>query len=237
MKFDINCDLGEGESRQRTEALMRCITSANVACGGHAGTPDSMRFCVRLAKKYGVRLGAHPGPPSISGNFGRSAIKVSPSQLKSWLLEQVGALESIAHEQGIRLHHVKLHGALYHASETNGKVARCYVQTVRLKWPRVKIFAQAGGRVTAVARRTGVFVWEEGFLDRGYNDDGKLLPRGEPGALLTAVKDVLARLERLRARGEVLCASGKVIHLRSRTLCIHSDTPYAIRLARAVALA
>jgi len=234
MKFDLNCDLGEGEPRARTDALMRVITSASVACGGHAGTPASMRRCVRLAKKYGVRLGAHPGPPGTN-DFGRGAIEVTPQQLEVWLIEQVGALNRIAHGNGVRLHHIKLHGALYHASETDAKLARCYVETVRCAWPRVKIFARAGGRVAAVARRAGVSVWEEAFLDRGYRDDGTLVPRGDPSALLTAVKDVLARLRRLQTKNELLSISGKVLRLRPRTLCLHSDTPRAVRLARAVA--
>jgi UPF0271 protein len=233
MKFDLNCDLGEGEPRARTEALMRLITSANVACGGHAGTTASMKLCVRLAKKDGVRLGAHPGPP-CKDDFGRGAIKATPQQLERWLLEQVGALQGVAREHGVRLHHIKLHGALYYASETDPQLARCYIRTVRREWPRVKIFALAGGSVADVAGRAGITVWEEAFLDRGYRDDGTLVPRGEPGALMKTVREVLART--LQATGEVLSASGKVLRLFPKTLCIHSDTPRSVRLAQAVAL-
>ena len=234
MNFDINCDLGEGEPRARTEALMRAITSANVACGGHAGTTASMRLCVRLAKKYSVRLGAHPGPCDTK-NFGRGQIKVTPDELESWLLSQVNALQCIAREQRVALHHIKLHGALYHASEADLKIARRYVQVVAEHWPRAKIFARANGRVASFARRAGIVVWEEAFLDRGYCNDGTLVPRSDPGALLTSEEDVLARWERLRTNGEILSVSGKVLRLRPQTLCIHSDTPHAVRLARAVA--
>jgi UPF0271 protein len=234
MKFDLNCDLGEGEPRTRTEALMRVITSANVACGGHAGTPASMRLCVRLAKKYGVRLGAHPGVPDAK-SFGRGKCEVTPDELERWLQQQVGTLQVIAREHRVRLHHIKLHGALYHATEVNPKLARRYVAAVARQWPRVKVFARARGRVVGVARRKGLAVWEEAFLDRGYRDDGALVPRSEPGALPSTVSEVIARLRRLQSKGEVLSVSGKVLSLRPQTLCIHSDTPHALVIAKAVA--
>src|SRR6185503_17563010 len=106
MKFDLNCDLGEGEPTARTDALMRAISSANVACGGHAGTPDTMRRCVRFAKEYGVRLGAHPGLERTN-DFGRGAIQITPDELESLLLKQVSAVRSIAAEEGVPLHHIK----------------------------------------------------------------------------------------------------------------------------------
>jgi UPF0271 protein len=168
-------------------------------------------------------------------DFGRGPLEVSPDQLESWLVTQVGALQRIAREQHVRLHHIKLHGALYHASEADPKVARRYIKVVAEHWPHVRIFARATGRVASLSRRAGVAVWEEVFLDRGYCDDGMLVPRSEPGALLSTVKNVLVRMERLRANGEVLSVSGKVLRLSPQTLCIHSDTPHAARLARAVA--
>ena len=129
MKLDLNSDLGEGEPIARTRALMRWITSANVACGGHAGDAKSMQRCVRLAKQCGVRLGAHPGPWS-RGDFGRSAIQITPEEFELLLLQQVGALERVARANGARLHHIKLHGALYHASEAQTEIGECYVKSV-----------------------------------------------------------------------------------------------------------
>src|SRR5688500_18309234 len=120
MRFDLNCDLGEGEPRARTEALMRVITSANVACGGHAGDLASMERCVALAKKFKVRLGAHPGTADRAG-FGRGELKITPAELELLLLQQVGTLERIARAHGVKLHHIKLHGALYHATERDGR--------------------------------------------------------------------------------------------------------------------
>src|SRR5215468_701897 len=144
--MDINCDLGEGEPLTRTRALMRWITSANVACGGHAGDVRSMRDCARLCHQHGVRLGAHPGW-SAGGDFGRGEVRLSADELELLLLQQVGALQRIAGEEGARLHHVKLHGALYHAAEADPSLARCYVQAIRQWWPNCRIYARPDGRV------------------------------------------------------------------------------------------
>ncbi len=234
VKLDLNCDLGEGEPLVRTRALMRWVTSASVACGGHSGDVKTMEACARLARQQGVRLGAHPGPWSRI-DFGRSPVQLAPNELELLLLHQVGALERIARTNGLRLHHIKLHGALYHASEENEALAECFVDSVRGFWPRAKIYARAGGRVARIARAAGLGLWEEAFADRGYQDDGTLVPRTEPGALLTEVGLVVERVRRLLRQGEVIAASGKPLSLRPQTLCIHSDTFRAAQLARAVA--
>ena len=233
VKLDLNCDLGEGEPLARTRALMNCVTSVNVACGGHAGDLTTMDACVRLARQRGVRLGAHPGPWSRD-DFGRGPVRFAAEEFELLLLHQVGALERIARAGGIRLHHIKLHGALYHASEENEALARRYVAAVRRFWPRMKIYARAGGRVTRVARRAGLVLWQEAFADRGYRDDGTLVPRTEPNALLTKAGLVVERVRRLLDEGEVIAASGEHILLRPQTLCIHSDTPHSARLAQVV---
>ncbi|PYJ86837.1 MAG: hypothetical protein DME22_03815 [Verrucomicrobia bacterium] len=234
MKLDLNCDLGEGEPLGRTRALMRWITSANVACGGHAGDFTMMESCVRLSKQQDVRLGAHPGPWS-RGDFGRGHIQLTPDEMESLLLHQVGALELIAQANGVRLHHIKLHGALYHASEEEDALAKRYVAVVERFWPRARIYARARGRVARIARRGGVVVWEEAFVDRNYRDDGTLVSRNEPNALLTGTSVVVARIRQLLEKGDVTAESGKRIALRPQTLCIHSDTPRAVQLARVVA--
>jgi UPF0271 protein len=234
VKLDLNCDLGEGESLARTRALMRWITSANVACGGHAGDVKSMQTCVRLAKQHCVRLGAHPGPWS-RGDFGRQRIRLTPDELEMLLLQQVGALERISRAHAVRLHHIKLHGALYHASETSADLGRRYIETVVRWWPAAVIYARAGGGVVRLARRAGLRVWEEAFADRGYRNDGTLVPRGEPGALLTEVRAVAERVRLLIKGGKVQTVTGKRLPLRAQTICLHSDTPQAVGLAQAVA--
>jgi 5-oxoprolinase (ATP-hydrolysing) subunit A len=231
MSFDINCDLGEREPLNRTIALMRSITSANVACGGHAGDFRSMRRCVRLAKKHHVRLGAHPGM-ATRGDFGRAPITIEPDELKLALLHQVGSLDLIANSEGVKLHHIKLHGGLYHATERDRKLARTYLEAVRHWWPKVVVYALAGGTVASLARQARVEVWPEAFLDRGYRDDGSLVPRGDPAALLNRRADFLRRIQLLIERRAVATPNGRVLRLEPRTLSIHSDTPNAGRLAR-----
>lgn len=234
MRWDLNCDLGEGEPLARTRALMQWITSANVACGGHAGNAATMRACVRLAKQFGVRLGAHPGPWSRDDQ-GRGPTRLTPDKLELLLLQQVGALQTLARAEGVRLHHIKLHGALYHATEVREALRRRYLRVVADHWPRVIVYARAGGRVARLGRRLGLRIWEEVFADRGYRDDGTLVPRGEPGALETNARAVASRVRSLIEAGMIVSVSGRRLALPGRTLCVHSDTPGAVRLVRRIA--
>lgn len=229
MRFDLNCDLGEGEARARTEALMRVITSANVACGGHAGDIASMERCVALAKKYKVKLGAHPGAVDRAG-FGRRELRITPAELELLLLQQVGALERIAHAHGLKLHHIKVHGALYHETERDNRLAKAYVEIVRRWWPNAVVYALADGTLAKMAKS---MVWGEAFLDRNYLDKGTLVPRSERNALLKNVQEVSARVEQL-AQGTVISISGKVIRVNARTICVHGDTPRGVKFARVV---
>jgi len=232
--LDLNCDLGESEPLNRTRSLMRWISSANVACGGHAGDLSSMEACVRLCKQKGVRLGAHPGLWSRD-NFGRGTARIDADELELLLLQQVSALEQIAREQTISLHHIKLHGMLYHLTETNLPLQKRYIKTVKHFWPTARIYARAGGPVVVLARRTGLDVLAEVFLDRAYRDDGMLVPRSEAGALLNEPNAVLRRIQDIIAGRGVVSASGQRLSFRAETLCIHSDTPHAPLLARIAA--
>lgn len=233
MTLDINCDLGEGEAPARTRALMRLVDSANVACGGHAGDLDSMARCARLAGELGVHLGAHPGPADDRG-FGRTPIHPTAGQLALWVVQQAGALACVAERFGVALHHIKLHGALYHASEADDALARAYVLAVREHFPGVRIYSLPGGRVARVARRLGVEAWQELFADRAYRADGHLVPRTEAGAVLTDRRSVAARLERWLESGRMATAEGGEVKLTGQTLCVHGDTEHAVALARAV---
>ena len=234
MKLDLNCDLGEGEPRARTRELLRWITSANVACGGHAGDLKSMEGCVRLAKQFRVRLGAHPGSWD-RGDFGRGSVRITPDELELLLLQQVGALERIARAHHTPLHHIKLHGALYHLSETDAALGRRYVESVARWWPSAKIYARAGGKIKERARTTAVEVWEEVFADRAYRDDGSLVPRAEPGAVVSDRRAVTERTAALLKKRQIVTVSGQPLRLHAQTLCVHSDTPDAARLARYLA--
>ena len=233
MKVDINCDLGEGESPSRTRALMKWITSANIACGGHAGTARSMDYCVRLAHKMGVHVGAHPGFPDRE-NFGRQAHLLTPSDLDLLLLQQVGALETVARASGSKLHHVKLHGALYHVVESDSGLAQTFAETVARHWPKARIYATPEGNVAERAPAAGVKIWSEGFADRAYMSDGTLVPRNVAGAVLGDVELILERVRRMLLEGQVDSISGALLEFTPRTLCVHSDTAEALRIVKAL---
>jgi UPF0271 protein len=229
--WDLNCDLGEGEPWTRTRALLRQITSANVACGGHAGDALTMERVVVEAKALGVRLGAHPG---VAGTFGRGEVVLSPRQLQTLVLQQVGALDLLARRHGSQLHHIKLHGALYHAVENDDTLGRAYVDAVARWFPKVKIYARAGGGVLTLAAKAGVAAWAEGFIDRAYCADGQLVPRNQDGALLTRTREITERLREWRQTGGWKSLEGSWVAVPARTLCLHGDTPGAVALARAI---
>jgi len=231
VKLDLNCDLGEGEPLVKTRALMRYITSANIACGGHAGNLRSMETCIRLGKRAGVHIGAHPGAAS---NFGRGSITLSPEEFELLLLQQVSAFEKITAVEGVALHHIKLHGSLYHAADRSPNFARTYLQTVRRFWPRTIIFAKSGGLVHKLSRTARVTVWPEAFLDRAYSDDGSLVSRDNSAALITRAQVILQRLELFKRTGKFQSLNGKPLSIAARTLCLHSDTPNALRIVQTV---
>lgn len=229
--WDLNCDLGEGEPWARTRALLRQITSTNVACGGHAGDAPTMERVVVEAKALGVRLGAHPGVP---GAFGRGEVTLSPGQLQTLVLQQVGALDLLARRHGSRLHHIKLHGALYHAVENDDALGRAHVETVARWFPKVKIYARARGRVLTLAAKAGVAAWAEGFIDRAYCANGQLVPRNQDGALLTRAQEITERLREWQQTGGWKSLDGSWVAVPAQTLCLHGDTPGAVALARAI---
>jgi len=211
----LNADLGEGEPPARTRALLRLVDLANIACGGHAGTAASMYLTIERAVEEGVKVGAHPG---LAADFGRGAGEVTPEALALLLVQQVGGFAAMCRVTGARMHHVKLHGALYHAVEASPVLARVYAETVGGIFPRTAIVAFAGGRVIAAAKAAGVRVLAEVFADRGTRADGSLIPRGEPGDLIADPREVIRRLPALRGD----------------TICVHADSPSAVRIARAV---
>lgn len=233
-RLELNCDLGEGEPLARTRALMRWIDSANIACGGHAGDARSMRACVRLAKQFKVNVGAHPGPWSRA-DLGRGRAKFTPDELELLLLHQVGALEKIAAEARVPLHHIKLHGALYHAVEADAKLARRYCEVVVRHWPRAIIYGFTRGHVLPAAGKLGLRTLAEGFADRAYQRDGWLVPRAKPGAVLDDAREVLERLDNLLSGRGIQTIGGEWLKIRIQTLCVHADSPNSVHLVRALA--
>lgn len=234
-ELDLNCDLGEGESPERTLALLGLVDSANIATGGHAGDEDSMRRCLAGSRRFGVHAGAHPGLPSRA-DFGRgSPASVSARDLQALLSDQVARFAGLAAELNVPFHHLKLHGALYHAVESSPALARACLEFVGRTWPGLLVYARAGGAVQAASAQVpAVTIWPEGFLDRGYADDGTLVPRGAPGSILHNPEAIRQRLRDLRDRGGLRTATGRWLPLQPRTLCIHGDSPRAIECLREI---
>lgn len=208
----INCDLGEWESREQTEALMRLIGAANIACGGHAGDRDSIRFCTDLAREHGVLIGAHPGLPAVGG---RGEALPSPAQFRELLLTQLQTFYEVTDD----LHHVKLHGSLYHAVERHEFLTEVYVDVLTNHFP-CAVFALAGGSFAKRATDIGLRVFSEGFADRGYLPDGSLIPRSEDGALIHDLDVIRDRALSWQANQAI------------QTVCVHSDSPQALDILK-----
>lgn len=229
MKILLNADLGEGEPAARTRALMQTIDLANISCGGHAGNLASMEFAVESALKNNVKIGAHPGIVERD-TFGRHAASISADALQILLVSQVSALTAVATRAGTKLHHVKLHGALYHLVESTPLLAAVFLEMVGNYFPKLTVIAQMGGEVEKIAPALGVSVLREAFADRGYDAYGYLIPRGEPGAIIESV--AAAKMQVIQMATVGIPGLGK-----PDTICVHSDSPQAVRIARAAVAA
>jgi UPF0271 protein len=234
--IDINCDLGEGfgaYSIGQDAALMPLITSANIACGFHAGDPATMEAAVRLAKRHGVAVGAHPGYPDLQG-FGRRNMDLALDEVRSMLLYQLGALAGIAHANGMELVHAKPHGALYNQAARNKTLAEVVARSVKEFNPGLILVGLAGSLLIAAGKEAGLQVASEGFPERAYEPDGSLRSRGLPGAMIedpeTAAEQGLAL-----ARGKMeIERDGKRSRLAVDTLCIHGDSRQAVPITKAL---
>jgi UPF0271 protein len=228
---DLNADLGEGCGDDAT--LVALVTSANVACGFHAGDPMTMRATVDAAVRAGAAVGAHPGYPDPRG-FGRRDLAATPAEITADVLYQIGALQAICHAAGTRVRYVKPHGALYNRAAADAPAARAIAEAVRLADSSLVLLGLAGSALIAAGRAAGIPTAEEAFADRAYAPDGSLVPRSVPGAVLTEPAAVAARAVRLATAGAVDALGGGTIRLHADSLCLHGDTPGALALAHAV---
>lgn len=217
MKIDLNCDLGEGIGND--EAIMPYITSANIACGFHAGDENTMRETLRLAKRFVVNAGAHPGWNDRE-NFGRREMDVSPDEVEKLVQEQIQVLAAIAKKEGVMLSHVKPHGALYNQSAKDVQLASAIARAVKSISVDLILVGLAGSRSLEAGREMGLKVAAEGFPDRGYNADGSLMSRLLPGALIESPEEVARHAMELVKTG------------RMDTLCLHGDHPNAAENAK-----
>jgi UPF0271 protein len=235
--IDLNSDVGESYgawSMGQDDALMPLITSANIACGAHAGDPLVMARTVRLAASHGVAIGAHPGYPDRDG-FGRRELAMTPEELASSLLAQLGALAAIARaEVGVELRHVKPHGALYNHAARDPALAETIARTVARFSREVVLVGLAGSASVDAGRDAGLAVAAEAFADRAYEADGSLRARGLPGAVLGSPAEAARQARSIVVEGHVRAHDGSSVELRADTLCIHGDTPGAPEFARQV---
>jgi UPF0271 protein len=234
--IDLNADLGEGFGAYRAgddEGLLRVVTSANVACGFHAGDPLVMRRAVAQAAERGVVVGAHPGYPDLLG-FGRRDLAASPEEVSAYVLYQVGALSAFCTAAGTRLRYVKPHGALYNRAARDPSTARAIAEGVRLADPSLVLLALAGSEMIRAGEAAGIRVAAEAFVDRAYLPTGELVPRSQPGATLHDVEEVSARAVRMAREGTVTAIDGSVLLVRPDSLCVHGDNPEAPAIVRAV---
>lgn len=234
--IDLNADLGEGFGRWTLtddEALLSAVTSANVACGFHAGDPGTMRRVCELAARRGVRIGAQVSYRDLAG-FGRRAMDVPPDELADEVAYQIGALEVFARAAGAAVAYVKPHGALYNRVVHDAEQASAVVAGVLLAGERTPVLGLPGSRLLDAARDAALPVVTEAFADRAYTPEGTLVPRLHPDALITDPAAVISRSVALARDGVLTAQHGQRLDLRARSLCLHGDTPGAADLARRV---
>ena len=234
-RIDLNADLGESFGRWHLghdSELFPLITSANIACGFHAGDPLTMRNSVRLAASQGVSVGAHPGYPDLLG-FGRRTMEASPAEVEAWLLYQIGALAACCRAAGSQLRYVKPHGALYNTAVRHRPTAEAIVRAVAQAGDHLVLLALPGSEMDAAARREGVSFAREAFVDRNYEADGTLTPRSEPDAVLTDPAVCADRAARMVLDGFVETRTGTPLELAPDSLCVHGDGPAAVAVLRA----
>ena len=224
----LNADLGEGEPVSLTEKMIQTIDAANIACGGHAGNEDSMLYCLKLCNHYNTLPGA---PPGIAGAFGRGEDLPHAQDFLKLLQGQWETIDQIAKSLGIPLHHIKLHGSLYLAVERNQELADVYLSFVKSLPSPPTIFCLAGGALADSARALQLMVWEEGFPDRHYLDNGFLAPRSQTDASITNPQEIKCRTEAWIKTGILESITGKPLFPKPRTLCLHTDHPCSMETA------
>ncbi len=226
--IDINADLGEGLGNETQ--LIPFISSCNIACGGHAGNESSMRKVVKLAKRYGVKIGAHPSFPDVE-NFGRTIMHMSCTALFTSIKDQINALYCIVAKENANLHHVKLHGALYNLAMKDEKVANVIVEVLKSLNLPVYLYVPFKSVIEQIAVEHNIPIIYEAFADRNYNDDLTLVSRDNNNAVLDEEDEVFQHVYRMVSRGKIKTLSGKEIDIKAHTFCIHGDNPRAIGIA------
>jgi UPF0271 protein len=237
MRIDLNGDVGErrrgSHSGHPDSGLIPHLTSANVACGFHAGDPGVMRDTIALAIDHGVAVGAHPSFPDPEG-FGRRELQFSPADVEDFVAFQVGTLAAIAASQGVRLQHVKPHGALFNMAARDPALADAVARAAKTIDPGLVLFGLPDSQLIEAGKRVGLRTAAEGFADRAYLPDGSLVPRQETGAVIVAATEVIARVIHMVRDRTVSAIDGSAVRVAVDTICVHGDTPGAADLAAAI---
>ena len=237
--IDLNCDMGESFGAYKIgmdESVIVYISSANIACGWHAGDPVVMDRTIRMAKENGVSPGAHPGYPDLMG-FGRREMNLGRDEIRTYMIYQIGALQGFCAAHDLKLRHVKPHGSLYLSAVANEEVARGIAEAITAVAPTLYYMALAGQKgelVAGIGKEMGLKVIREAFPDRAYTPDGTLVARSRPGAVIKDPADVAARALLMARDGVVVAVDGRRIPLKAQTLCVHGDTPGAVDLVRQI---
>ncbi len=232
--MDLNCDMGESFgawTMGEDAAVLAHVSSANIACGFHAGDPDTMRRTVQLATRAGVAIGAHISLPDLQG-FGRREMRVSADEVHAMTLYQIGALAAFAHAAGTRLRHVKPHGALYNMAARDAALADAIARAVHEFDATLILVGLAGSELPRAGERVGVAVAHEAFADRRYENDGSLTPRREPDAVIDDIDAAVAQAISIATRESVTARSGNTLSLHADTICVHGDRPNAATFAQ-----
>ncbi|TFJ94301.1 LamB/YcsF family protein [Lentibacillus salicampi] len=232
-RIDLNCDMGESFGMYTIgadERLLPYITSANIACGAHAGDPAVMERTVQLAKQHGVAVGAHPGFPDIAG-FGRRMIDYLPDEVYQMVVQQIGSLQAFCTVHNVKMQHVKPHGALYNAAAKSRSTADAIARAVRDVNGELLLFGLAGSELLTAGREAGLHVASEVFADRTYQADGSLTPRYEADALVTDVDEAVLQVEGMLQTGTVRAVGGEQVVIESDTICVHGDGSHAVTFA------
>jgi UPF0271 protein len=228
---DLNCDMGEGCSLDAE--LLKLISSANIACGYHAGDAPTMRRTAELALANNVAIGAHRGYRDRS-NFGRTPMSLSPAEVFDLIADQIDSLQAICAGLGTRLHHVKPHGALYNQAAKDRDLAAALARAVAARGRDLVFYGLSGSYLISEAEAAGLRTASEVFADRTYRSDGTLTPRSEPNALIPDVASAVSQVRQMIATQSVIATTGETVPIRAETICIHGDGEHALEFARAV---
>ncbi|PGL68968.1 5-oxoprolinase subunit PxpA [Bacillus sp. AFS055030] len=235
-KIDLNCDLGESFGAYKMgmdDEILQFVTSANIACGFHAGDPSVMRKTVRAALDKGVKIGAHPGLPDLAG-FGRRNINISPQEAYDIVVYQIGALDGFMKAEGERMQHVKPHGALYNMAAKNAQLAEAIAEAVYKVDPNLILFGLSGSELIKAGEKIGIRTASEVFADRTYQHDGTLTPRSQSNALINDPLEATNQVIRIVKEGKVMSQQGIEVPLVADTVCIHGDGPHALTFANQI---